>query len=351
MEHERLAMGAMSCLYSCPMTAATHDDLRRLLCELGLAIRDAVLAGRRGMDAASLSSVADYAGGDTIYAVDKFSEEAILAWFGKNWPAGWPVHVVMEGIEHELCFPAGTPVSGTQWKCILDPIDGTRGIMYDKRSAWALGGIAPQQGEDTMLSGIVAAAMTEIPTSKQWRADQLSATLDGPLVAEAFDVLAKTSAPLAVAPSTATDFAHGFASLSKFFPEGRTLTAQIEERIWDELVGLNASPSPTVFDDQYISTGGQFYEVACGHDRMVGDLRPMIFRVLDLESSLVCHPYDACAALVLQKAGAIYEHPLGGFPDAPLDTTSGVAWIAYANANLASLARPVVQKTLGQFLS
>jgi hypothetical protein len=333
------------------MTAATHDDLRRLLCELGLAIRDAVLAGRRGVDAASLSAVVDYAGGDTIYAVDKFSEEAILAWFGKNWPAGWPVQVVLEGIEHELCFPAGTPVAGTQWKCILDPIDGTRGIMYDKRSAWALGGIAPQRGEDTMLSGIVAAAMTEIPISKQWRADQLSATLDGPLVAEAFDVRTKTSAPLSVVPSTAADFAHGFSSLVKFFPEGRTLTAQIEERIWDELVGLNASPSPTVFDDQYISTGGQFYEIACGHDRMVGDLRPMIFRVLDLESSLVCHPYDTCAALVLQKAGAVYEHPLGGFPDAPLDTTSGVAWIAYANAKLASLARPVVQKTLGQFLS
>ena len=63
----------------------------------------------------------------------------------------------MEGIEGDLCFPAGTAVAGTRWKCILDPIDGTRGIMYDKRSAWALGGIAPQRGEETMLSGIVAA--------------------------------------------------------------------------------------------------------------------------------------------------------------------------------------------------
>ncbi|MEI6280154.1 MAG: inositol monophosphatase [Verrucomicrobiae bacterium] len=332
------------------MTPATHDDLRRLLCELGHEIRDSVLAGRTGKEAASLSMVADYAGGDTIYAADKFSEEAILAWFGKKWPAGWPVQVVMEGIERDLCFPAGTPVSETQWKCILDPIDGTRGIMYDKRSAWALGGIAPQRGEETPLSEIVAAAMTEIPTSKQWRADQLSTTLTGPLVAASFDVREKTSSPLAVVPSSATDFAHGFSSLVKFFPEGRTLTAQIEERIWDELIGLNSSPSPTIFDDQYISTGGQFYEVACGHDRMVGDLRPMIFRVLDLESSLVCHPYDVCAALILQKTGAVYEHPLGGFPDAPLDTMSGVAWIAYANEQLASLARPVVRKVLGQFL-
>jgi len=331
------------------MSHATHDDLRRLLCALGVAIRDAVLQGRTG--AASLSSVSGHAGGDTIYAVDKFSEQAILAWFEKFWPAEWPIQVVMEGLEADLCFPTGTAVADTRWKCILDPIDGTRGIMYDKRSAWALGGIAPQIGEDTRLSGIVAAAMTEIPTSKQWRSDQLSATSDGPLIGTAEDLRGSAILPFVAAPSTAADFAHGFSSLAKFFPEGRTLTAQVEERIWDELIGLNSSPSPTVFDDQYISTGGQFYEVIAGHDRMVGDWRPLIFRVLDMgSSSLVCHPYDACAWLVLKKTGAVYEHPLGGFPDAPLDTSSGIAWVAYANERLASLARPVIKKVLAEFL-
>lgn len=332
------------------MSPATSEDLRQLLCALGLEIRDAVLKGRSGKEASLLASVADYAGGDTIYAVDKFSETAILEWFGKNWPSEWPVQVVMEGIEDDLCFPAGTDVSDTCWKCILDPIDGTRGIMYDKRSAWALGGIAPQKGPETMLSEIVAAAMTEIPISKQWRADQFSTTSEGSLVGTAFDIRNGSPVPLSTSPSTARDFAHGFSSLVKFFPEGRTLTAQIEERIWDELVGLNSSPSPTVFDDQYISTGGQFYEMISGHDRMVGDLRPLVFRVLDMESSLVCHPYDACAWLVLEKAGVVYEHPLGGFPDALLDTTSGIAWVAYANETLASLARPVLRNVLNQFL-
>ncbi|MEI8386323.1 MAG: inositol monophosphatase [Verrucomicrobiota bacterium] len=334
------------------MPFATHEDLRSLLGSLGIAIRDAVLMQRTGISAADLATVSGHAGGDTIYEVDKFGETAILAWFEKCWPSEWPVQVVMEGLEHELCFPPGTAVGDTDWKCILDPIDGTRGIMYDKRSAWALGGIAPQKGDGTMLSEIVAAAMTEIPTSKQWRADQFSTTLDGPLVGASFDVRTHAVQPLAASPSTATNFAHSFSSLAKFFPEGRTLTAQIEERIWDELIGLNSSPSPTVFDDQYISTGGQFYELMAGHDRLVGDLRPLVFRVLDMESSsLVCHPYDACAWLVLKKAGAVYEHPLGGFPHAPLDTESGIAWIAYANETLASLARPVVSKVLHQLLS
>ena len=41
----------------------------------------------------------------------------------------------------------------------------------------------------------------------------------------------------------------------------------------------------------------------------------------------------------------------GGFPDAPLDTTSGIAWVAYANSTLADLARPVLRRILLQTLS
>jgi hypothetical protein len=223
--------------------------------------------------------------------------------------------------------------------------------MYDKRSAWALAAIAPQHGEETCLSQILATAMTELPVSKQWRADQFSASLDGPIVATWCDWRTGSDPqPLHTERSTAHSFDHGFASLAKFFPEGRTLTAQIEERLWDQILGANSSRSPVIFDDQYLSTAGQFHELITGRDRLVGDLRPLVFHALDLESSLVCHPYDACAWLLLKKAGVVFEHPLGGFPDAPLDTESGVAWIAYANETLAAKARPVLQKILREFL-
>ena len=330
--------------------AGVEELLREKLCALGGAVRDAVLEGRRRSAAEELSKVAGSGGGDTIYAVDKFGEEAVGEWFRTNWPADMPVQVVMEGIEGEWCFPEGTAAAKTDWKCIIDPIDGTRGLMYDKRSAWSLAGVAPQRGEETMLSGIVAAAMTEIPVSKQWRADQFSATRDGEVRGISFDVLRGGEDELLATPSQARDFRHGFASLVKFFPEGRTLTSQIEERIWDELVGLNASASPEVFDDQYLSTGGQFHELLAGRDRMVGDIRPLVFRALDMDGSLACHPYDACAWLVLERAGVVFEHPLGGFPDAPLDTESGVAWVGYANKALAEAMRPVLQKTLRGFL-
>jgi hypothetical protein len=333
------------------MKATIAETLRQLLCALGASIRDRVTEGRKSMSTESLATVANQSTADTIYTIDKFGEEAIGEWFGRHWPSSEPVEVVMEGPQDTQCFPRGTRVVDTKWKCLLDPIDGTRGIMYDKRSAWALSGIAPQRGSATRLSDIFVAAMTEIPTSKQWRADQVSCTRGGGIVAEATNVLDGSKFPLSLSPSGAGTFRHGFAWMAKFFPEGRALTAQIEEQLWDELIGLGRDASPTIFDDQYICSGGSFYELLAGHDRMIGDLRPLVLPRLNLDASLVCHPYDVSTALLLAEAGVVYEYPFGGFPDAPLDTTSAVAWVGYANTTLAALARPVLQRILKEILS
>jgi hypothetical protein len=147
-------------------------------------------------------------------------------------------------------------------------------------------------------------------------------------------------------PSIAENVRHGFASLVRFFPEGKTLTAQIEERLWRELGDVPPGGSPLVFDDQYLSTGGQIYELLAGHDRMLGDLRPLVFARLGLVSSLVCHPYDICTELILREAGGVIEKPFGGRLDVPLDTTSPVAWLGFANAALARKVQPVLQRVL-----
>ena len=156
--------------------------------------------------------------------------------------------------------------------------------------------------------------------------------------------------PLPVNPSTARDFKHGFASFVRFFPAGRTLTSQIEEALWTELHTGEAGSSPLVFDDQYISTGGQLHELMTGRDRLVADIRPLVFKQLGLTSSLVCHPYDICTALLLEAAGGVIEAPLVGKLKAPLNTTTPVAWIGFANPQLAQLARPALRRALRRFL-
>ena len=60
-------------------------------------------------------------------------------------------------------FPHGTDEAAADWRIIVDPIDGTRGLMYQKRSAWILTGVAPNRGPATSLRDIVLAVQTEIP--------------------------------------------------------------------------------------------------------------------------------------------------------------------------------------------
>jgi hypothetical protein len=320
------------------------EKARRLLCALGDFVRDAVIEGRRERETADLARVARESVADTIYSIDTLSEEAIAHWFEAHWPREWPVELVAEGFdEPEMrLFPRGTKLGETKWRCVVDPIDGTRGIMYDKRPAWVLAGLAQQRGEETRLPDIFVAAMTEIPTRKQWRADQVSAVRGCGLVVEGVDVRRGGREPVILRPSEARDFRHGFASLVKFFPAGKSAAARLEEELWRELYGR--MEWPVIFDDQYISTGGQFYELLAGHDRMNGDLRPMILASEGIELSLVCHPYDVCTALLLAEAGIIFEKPEGGPVDTRLDLTSPVAWVAYANEALAELARPVLRR-------
>ncbi len=327
------------------------NHLRKLLCELQDQILSSVIGARKKSETDDWAEIAATTAADTIYRIDAIAEEPLTRWMRNHWPSDQPVELVMEGIEDadSLTFPAGSTES--VWKLIIDPIDGTRGLMYDKRPAWSLAGLAPQSGRDTKLSDIVVAAMTELPTTKQWRADQLSAVKGcGPdgVVAEAIDVRDGNRTPFKPMPSRASHFKHGFAATLHAFPQGKGLLSQLEEDLWAELHGAEPEAAPLVFDDQYISTGGQLYELAVGHDRMQGDLRPLAFAKLGLDLSIKCHPYDICTALVAAELGVVVEKPDGTPPDAPLDTTSPVAWMGYANEELASLVRPVLKKLIAK---
>lgn len=333
------------------MHAAFWGCSRGLLGGLGIAARDRLIEHRSRSSTDALSSIAAVTSADTIYSIDRFGEGVIAEWFTANWPPDQPVEVVMEGIEdgEVLTFPRGTPVAATKWKVIIDPIDGTRGLMYDKRSAWFLAALAPQKGGATSLADIVVASMTEIPTSKQWRADQASAVRGGGVVAESFDLVRGGTAPLQLQPSRAADFRNGFVSVAKFFPEGKALLARVEEELMGRLGEIGQAGS-MVFDDQYLSSGGQIYELMAGRDRMVADLRPLVFRKLGLDSPLACHPYDICTAMLLDEMGGVVEQPSGKPLDAPLDTTTPVAWVGYANRQLAERVRPVLRAVCNELL-
>ena len=89
---------------------------------------------------------------------------------------------------------------------------------------------------------------------------------------------AANAGPGAPSPSRASTLAHGFATISKFFPGTKEASAWLEERLFAAVVGEHAGGAPLVFDDEYISSGGQLYELLVGHDRFIADLRPVLMR-------------------------------------------------------------------------
>jgi hypothetical protein len=204
--------------------------------------------------------------------------------------------------------------------------------MYDKRAAWSLAAVAPHGGT---LRDVVAASMTELPTTKQALADQYGAVRGAGVVGRRLDMNTGAVTPITPRPSTKSDLEHGFAQVAKFFPAGKAELAAIESELF-ERIGARI-----VFDDEYLASGGQIHELLTGRDRFCADLRPLVD-----PAALTAHPYDLCTALVLEEAGGVITDPWGDPLDAPLDITSPVAWVGYANRSLAERIGPVLAEIL-----
>lgn len=334
------------------MPAIAHPErLLALICTLQAQIRDAVVDACTQAATDALAAVAeDDAAGDTIYAIDRVSEAVLIEFFAQQVAPTWPLVLIAEGLPTgQITLPVGLPEAAAQIRVIVDPIDGTRGLMYQKRSAWVLTGVAPNYGPQTRLSNVQIAVQTEIPLLKQHLSDVLWATTDSPLQAQRYNRLTGTSDPLTLRPSRATSVAHGFATISRFFPGPRTLLAALDDQLMQAVLGPPQRGKAQAFEDQYISSGGQLYELIAGHDRFIADLRPVLDAALaaqGLALGICCHPYDLATILLAQKAGVILTDPAGAPLDAPLDLATDVAWVGYANAAIQTQLEPHLQALL-----
>src|SRR5262249_23954080 len=101
--------------------------------------------------------------------------------------------------------------------------------------------------------------------------------------------------------------------------------------------------------DQYISTGGQLYELIAGHDRFVTDLRPLMRSEMERRGSdlsICCHPYDLCSEVIARELGVIITDEKGALLNAPLTVDADVAWVGYENGRIRSQIEPQLQHSL-----
>jgi Inositol monophosphatase family len=310
-------------------------------------IRRDVVEACEGAAVAALSSVAREEEGDTIYAIDRVAEHVLVEEIGRTIAtADAAVLLIAEGLAGgEVVIPREARRDNVRWVLIVDPIDGTRGLMYQKRPGWILTGVAPGPDART-LADIEVAVQTEIPLVKQHLSDEVWAVRGRGVSALRFNRLTRESSPLELLPSTATTIAHGFAMISRFFPGNRADLAAIDDEIVQAMLGPPQPGKAQAFEDQYICTGGQLYELMAGHDRFVADLRPLYERRRSGGAALCCHPYDLCTELIARELGVPITDERGGPLSAPLDVTSDIAWVGYANQALKARVQPHLQRAL-----
>lgn len=314
-------------------------------------VRDTVLEACEQADLDQLAAVSDdESPGDTIYAVDRVSESALIELFEKELATLAPVVLIAEGIENgQLVLPVGATEQDAVWRIIVDPIDGTRGLMYQKRSAWILTGVAPNRGAGTNLQDIELAVQTEIPLVKQHLCDVLWAIRGEGPHAERLNRLTGEPKPLTLRPSRATTIRHGFAMIARFFPGARDELAAIDEEIVRGALGPVEPGKTHCFEDQYLSSGGQLYELMMGHDRFVADLRPLVEPLLNRRGvtlGICCHPYDLCTELIAREAGVIVTDERGDALRAPLAVEPDMAWAGYANQAIRDEIEPLLHQAL-----
>jgi len=313
-------------------------------------IRAAVVEACERSGSGELAKVVAEEESDTIFAIDRVSEEVLIDFFEREVAPLAPVLLIAEGLsDGQIIIPRGTAESDVVWRIIVDPIDGTRGLMYQKRSGWILTGVAPNRGPGTSLNDIGLAIQTEIPLVKQHLSDVLWAVRGEGFHAERFNRISGEHAPLDLHPSTAVNIDQSYSQVVRFFPGVRDVLAAIDDEIVRGALGPALSGKAQCFEDQYTSTGGQLYELIAGHDRFTADLRAHMDPVTTergLPKLLCCHPYDLCTELIAREAGVIVTGADGGPLNARLAVEPDVSWVGYANPRIRATVEPLLQAAL-----
>lgn len=324
------------------------EEIVEWLVSLGIRIRTRIITQR---DVEADRRISGHEGGDTIFAIDRKAEPLIVEALAHPPAAMYRTAIVCEGLGPDGRFDPLESEGEPDFLVLIDPIDGTRSLMYDKRSAWFLAAVARNSGTATSLQDSLCSVMVELPTSKQAFADILWATRGTAARADRQDLRTGERQRLSLAPSSETTLRHGFGQVASFFPGTKRLAADLMETIVTRTLGAVSIAEASVFDDQYICSGGQFVELAMGRDRFCCDLRPLFFEILRrdglaAEGGLLCHPYDVAGWLVARQAGVVLTDGFGAPLDSPFDVHHGVHWCGYANEALRDQIAPVIQAWL-----
>ena len=291
--------------------------------------------------------------GDVTYAVDARVEAAIERWLEAcattrslsllTEDTGWR-HMGPDGrggVRALPDFDHGGP------RIALDPIDGTRNLMCDLRSAWTVVSFAPPGPAAPRLRDVSFGMVSEIPDSRGGRFRRLTAQSGGGCALEERELLDRALVRArTLTPGKDARVDHGYFPIFRYSPDQRPALAAIEADFTERLRVHEGAKLRHFFDDQYISNAGQLFLLSIGTYRMIADVRGWLAARLG-RTTVNSHPYDVAGAILCARAaGCVVEGPLGTELDFELDVTTPVDFIGFTNPATAARIRPHLEAAM-----
>lgn len=320
---------------------AWRQPLRALAAAVQGAVRGCLLSAIAGQSLRALGRGVAEGAGDTTFALDLPAEAAVEAWFAEQARRG-PLSLLTEDAGWRHRGPDSSQETGSTSlegfahggpRIVIDPIDGTRPLMHDLRSAWIVIGFAGPGEAQPRRSELGGGLLVELPPSVQDRARWLEAARGGPVELRTLPVRVSAqevaAAPVSVlAPDEDDRVDAGYLTFFRYHPAQRRRIARLEESFFGRLAEQEGADLRQVYEDAYCSSGAQLALLALGRYRFVADLRA---RVGGVEGPF-CKPYDVAGALVIAEAAGVVVCDARGQPlDFPLDVTTPVDWVGYVN--------------------
>ena len=296
--------------------------------------------------------------GDVTYGIDLESEEVLSRWFeelAREEPlslltedAGWRhAGPGVNGGWRELSdFDHGGP------RIIVDPIDGTRPLLGDLRSAWTSIAACPPGQEQPLASDVHYGLLGELPTSttETWRMIRAEAGLGATLERRSFATTSQ-AARLPLVADTDDRPDHGVFSFFRYSVHQRPLLAQIEADFFERIATEEGADLMHCYDDQYICNVGQIVHLCLGAYRMITDLRAHLAGRSQAPVT-TSKPYDLAAALLVgREAGCALRAADGSELCFPLDVETPVSFVGWANEATAERLSPHLLGALAERLS
>jgi fructose-1,6-bisphosphatase/inositol monophosphatase family enzyme len=326
--------------------------LEALLDSIRIATRARLAAEESIQGLSPAAEVVGDGAGDVTYGIDLESEEVVTRWFEEcacegplslfTEDLGWRHAGPGDGGWTELAdFDHGGP------RIIIDPIDGTRPLLGDLRSAWTSIAVCPPGQEEPRASDVTLGLLGELPHSmtESWRVIQAQRGVGATLERRSF---APTSEAVGASLVTDSDDRadHGVFSFFRFSPHQRPQIAAVEADFFARIAAGEGADLMHCYDDQYVCNVGQLVHLALGSYRLIADLRAHLSGPNDAPV-VTSKPYDLAAAiLVAREAGCVVTAPDGTPLDFPLDATTPVSFVGWANEPTARRLAPHLEAAL-----